>query len=94
MTHILLYILIYAYTRNYVCTLLICIQVAQYVSPNGNIIQGRGIQPDLPLPTLNAYINMLAPSALTKPDLNKLDFNKVDSLINTCEVSKSEKGGI
>ena len=72
---------------------IICIQVAQYVSPNGNIIQGQGIQPDLPLPTVNAYINMLAPTVLTKPDLNKLDFNKVESLLNMCEVSKSEKGG-
>ena len=77
----------------YILFLYICIQVAQYVSPNGNIIQGQGIQPDLPLPTVNAYINMLAPTALTKHDLNKLDFNKVESLLNMCEVSKSEKGG-
>lgn len=60
--------------------------VAQYVSPKGKIIQSKGIEPDFPINTLNPYIGMFLPSPdLSKPDLNQIDFKKVQDLLKTCE---------
>lgn len=59
--------------------------VAQYVSPNGNIIQSRGIEPDIPLPTLNAYLSMVAPPGLTKPRLDLVDQNTIKQKLKLCE---------
>lgn len=59
--------------------------VAQYVSPKGKIIQNKGIEPDFPMKTLNPYIGMLLPfQDLSKPDLNQIDFKKVDELLTLC----------
>lgn len=64
--------------------------VAQYVSPKGYIIQDKGIQPDISLSDpINPYLSVLLPSSVTetvgKPDLNKIDYNKVKELTRICE---------
>jgi carboxyl-terminal processing protease len=59
--------------------------VAEYVTPRGTIIQSRGLTPDLPIASLNPYLAMIAGPKLTKPDLEKIEFQKSEKLIKTCE---------
>jgi len=62
--------------------------VAQYVSPKGKIIQNKGVEPDFPINTLNPYISMLLPifqDQISKPDLNQIDFKKVQELMSSCK---------
>ena len=73
--------------------------VAQYLTPKGTAIQGRGIEPDLPLPTLNPYLRALGATAvpLLGPvaqqlthsqqvrDLRSVDFEAAEKIIRrTC----------
>ena len=63
--------------------------VAQYVTPRGTIIQSKGLQPDLPLPTLNPYLAMVAGPALTKVDLESIDFDRSESILKACSAYKN-----
>jgi carboxyl-terminal processing protease len=57
--------------------------VAQYVTPKGQIIQSKGIAPDLQKgPSGNAYMNLATGSP--KPDLNTIDFEMAKKIIKTC----------
>lgn len=60
--------------------------VAQYVTPKGTIIQSRGLEPDIPLETLNPFIAHYA-GAMSKPDLNLIDFHKVQDITKACSAS-------
>jgi carboxyl-terminal processing protease len=62
--------------------------VAQYVTPNGNVIQSRGLQPDQPLSTMNAYVAMLTGPQLNKIDLEKVDFEKSEEVIRQCKTGE------
>lgn len=57
--------------------------VAQYVTPKGTVIQSKGLQPDIPLDTVNPYLAQLS-GKFSKPDLNLIDFKKVDELTSLC----------
>ena len=50
--------------------------VAQYVTPRGTIIQSKGIRPDIPIPTVNAYVSYVGGGIFSEPDLTKLDLSK------------------
>ena len=60
--------------------------VAQYITPKGQIIQSRGIAPDLAGgPATNAYLNMIIGSTVdTKPDLANIDWDKSHELLDAC----------
>lgn len=59
--------------------------VAQYVTPRGTIIQSKGIQPDLPVDTMNPYVALLTGPSLNKADLDKIDFSKAEELLAICK---------
>lgn len=59
--------------------------VAQYVSPKGKIIQSTGVIPDLPIPTLNPYVNMILGPTLTKPDVDQIDFLEAKEILKQCK---------
>jgi carboxyl-terminal processing protease len=61
--------------------------VAQYVTPRGTVIQSKGLQPDIPLDTTNPFIAHLT-GALSKPDLNKVDFKKAEEITKACVASQ------
>ena len=50
--------------------------VAQYVTPKGTVIQSNGFRPDIPIPTVNAYLSLVAGSVFDEPDLNKIDLKR------------------
>jgi carboxyl-terminal processing protease len=59
--------------------------VAQYLSPKGNIIQGNGIEPDFPLPSLNPYVGLLLrDTPISNIDFNTIDLNKANSILQSC----------
>ena len=60
--------------------------VAQYITPKGQVIQSRGIAPDLAGgPATNAYLNLVIGSTVhTKPDLTSIDWEKAHELIDAC----------
>lgn len=62
--------------------------VAQYVTPKGSIIQAKGIEPDIPLETSNPLIAHVI-GAFSKPDLNKIDFQRVEEISRSCLNTKS-----
>jgi carboxyl-terminal processing protease len=59
--------------------------VAQYVTPNGNVIQSKGLLPDQPLSTMNAYVAVLTGPQFNKIDLEKVDFEKSEEVIRQCQ---------
>jgi carboxyl-terminal processing protease len=64
--------------------------VAQYVTPKGTVIQSRGLEPDIAISTLDPYVGYLlgpAKDILSKPDLNKIDYNKANEIQKTCSSS-------
>ncbi|KAJ1424138.1 ClpP/crotonase-like domain-containing protein [Ochromonadaceae sp. CCMP2298] len=56
--------------------------VAQYVSPSGAVIQSKGIEPDLPMSTINPYINALTGSILEQADVDRVDFQAAQKLLS------------
>ena len=64
--------------------------VAQYVTPRGSVIQARGIEPDIPLETTNPFIAHVI-GALSKPDLNKIDFKRVEEISKSCSSHLASK---
>ena len=66
--------------------------VAQYISPKGNIIQDKGIRPDIEMTdTLNPYISVLLPSniahTVSKVDLNKINYKNIKEILQSCPAS-------
>ena len=72
--------------------------VAQYLTPNGNDIQGRGLDPDIPLPT-NILTKALNPGmGGSSSDVRKIDFANVRQRLAMCQPpierpSSSKSGG-
>ena len=63
--------------------------VAQYVTPKGQVIQTKGIAPDIKGPEMNAYVKMAIASAVaTTPDLSEIDFGQAEALLKTCQPAK------
>lgn len=61
--------------------------VAQYVSPKGTVIQSKGLEPDLPLPLTNAYVNYFLGPIAPGPNLQVFDVNVVKDILNSCSPS-------
>ena len=59
--------------------------VAQYVTPGGTVIQSKGLKPDIEIPTVNAYVNMIGGGVFSEPDLSKLDVNKAKQILSQCQ---------
>jgi carboxyl-terminal processing protease len=61
--------------------------VAQYVTPRGTVIQSKGLQPDIPAPVTNAYLNYILGTIdiAPTPDFQKIDYQKVETMLNTCQ---------
>ncbi len=63
--------------------------VAQYVTPKGQVIQSKGIAPDIKGPAMNAYVKMVMSSAVAStPDLSEIDFDQAATLLKTCQPPK------
>eukprot|EP01041_Mallomonas_annulata_P010940 gene10940-22838_t len=58
--------------------------VAQYITPRGTVIQSKGLQPDIPLPTVSPYLKLIVDPVLSKPDISTIDFAKAKSILNMC----------
>lgn len=58
--------------------------VAQYVTPHGVVIQSKGIDPDIPLQTLNSYVNLILAPVIGKPNLENIPFDSVKQVIGKC----------
>lgn len=59
--------------------------VAQYVTPRGTVIQSKGLKPDIPIPTVNAYVNLISGPVFNEPNFNKLDLDRIQQAFSTCE---------
>jgi hypothetical protein len=60
--------------------------VAQYFTPRGTVIQGHGLEPDVPSKGQgNAYVNMVKASVLgTGGDVGLLDLPAIRAAANAC----------
>ena len=66
--------------------------VAQYITPKGQIIQSKGLSPDIPMQTISPYVRILVDPIIgsnSRPDVSRFDFNQVKNVMNMCEKESS-----
>ena len=69
--------------------------VAQYLTPLGQVIQSKGLKPDIPVATMPTYARFVVDNFLPflddekHPDLSNIDFDKVDGYLKSCKVPEN-----